>query len=121
MRQIKLAKQYCQQLEPIGHWALISEGENYLLWKAQDQHGMPVALTSSVSQLIDKDSGFEMPSYVLRKNNPDNRQMPAGKRAFSLRCVGRTQDAPMAGYVRKDIQLDEWNRYQLSKMNDVSR
>lgn len=114
---LKLAKGYCQQLEPMGYWALISEGENYLLWKAQGQHGMPEAQTSSMSQLVDKDFGIEMPSYVLRKNNPDNRRMPAGRRIFSLRCVARTQDAPAAGYVRKDIQLNEWNRYQLSKIN----
>jgi hypothetical protein len=34
-----------------------------------------------------------------------------------VRCVSRGPGAPESGYLRKDIPLDEWNRYQLSKLN----
>jgi len=113
---LELAKGYCQQLDPAGYWALISEGENYLLWKSQGQHPLSSAKTSTVAQNIDVQFGFEMPVYALRNIGQGNKPGPIGKRLFSLRCVALTKDAPVGGYVRSDISLDEWNSYQLSKL-----
>lgn len=109
------AKARCQDYLPHGHWALVSEAENYLLWKSGGDKLLPRAPASSMSYLVDDDLGMEMPTYKLRGSANNAGQQPGEYRQFVLRCVARGPGAPAGGYVRHDIPLDEWNRYQLSK------
>jgi hypothetical protein len=60
---LKLAKARCRSYPPEGHWALASEMENYLLWKSGGDHLLPGALTSSVSYMVDEQTGLELPTY----------------------------------------------------------
>jgi hypothetical protein len=113
---LQAAKARCQDQPPLGRWALASEAENYLVWKSGGDKLLPTAPASSVSYWVDEDLGLEMPSYKLRHTS-NNISQQGGTRPFVVRCVARGPGAPESGYLRKDIPLDEWNRYQLSKLN----
>jgi len=107
------AKERCRTQSPEGYWALISEPENFLLWRAGERSPLPPAPASTVSYLVDESLDMEMPTYALR-GSADNTGSLAPRR-FVVRCVARTTAAPAGGYVRLEIPLEEWNRYQLSK------
>lgn len=112
---LEVAKARCQSHQPHGHWALISEMENYLLWKSEGRKLLPRAPASTVSYLVDENLGMEMATYALRKSAANTNQQSTAYRDYVVRCVARGPDAPPGGYVRKDVPLEEWNRYQLSK------
>lgn len=38
-------------------------------------------------------------------------------RDFSVRCIARGPGSPERGYIKQDISLEEWNYYQMSKLN----
>jgi len=112
---LERAKVRCQEHPPTGDWALASEVENYLLWKSDGRNLLPQAPGSSMSYLVADDLGMELPTYALRKQ-----PAPAGGHAtvptgFAVRCIALGADAPAGGYARRDIPLNDWNRYQLSK------
>ena len=48
----------------------------------------------------------------LKKNNSPN----SAVLTLKIRCVTRSDQAPSHGYLKKDIPLNDWNRYQLSKL-----
>jgi hypothetical protein len=112
------AKEHCRSYPPEGHWALASEMENYLLWKSGGDQLLPDAPASSVSYLVDEQTGLELPTYNLRGYADNAGQWSSEHRVFVARCVARGPGAPPAGYARWDIPLEEWNRYQLSKLGN---
>jgi hypothetical protein len=115
---LKPAKARCRSYPPEGHWALVSEVENYLLWKSGGDELLPDVPASSVSYWMDEHTGLEMPTYNLRGSADNTDQRPGKHRWFVARCVARGPGAPPAGYARRDIPLTEWNRYQLSKLGN---
>jgi len=113
---LSLAAQRCAQYPPAGYWSLVSEAENYLLWKSDARQWLPPAPVSSVAQLIDTRSGLVMAAYHMRNSNSNSGQTRSSLRPFVLRCVARGIGAPVNGYQRENIPLDEWNRFQLLKV-----
>jgi hypothetical protein len=96
-------KAFCSGLAPAGFWALPSEAEMVLFWRAGGaQVGGPTI--NAVSFSIDEKLLQEIPSVHLGRN---------GHRF--LRCVARTEQAPARGYIDSDIPLADWNSYQLAK------
>ncbi|MEN8131235.1 MAG: hypothetical protein ABFS45_13790 [Pseudomonadota bacterium] len=115
---LKAAKARCQGHPPQGHWALISEMENYLLWKAGGHKLLPRAPASTISYLVDENMSMEMPTYSLSRPAANSNRQPTEYRDYVVRCVARGPNAPPGGYVRRDVSLEEWNRYQLSKASN---
>ena len=109
------AKRKCHEIQPKGYWDLVTEAENYLVMKTQDNFPFLSASTSKVSQLIDTNYGISQPIYVLRNENYNTENTETNVRTFVFRCVARSINAPAGGYNNNDISLQEWNNYQLSK------
>jgi len=109
------AKDRCRRHPPTGYWALISETENYLLWKSGGRKLLPPSPASSISQLFDIQLGMEMATYALEGSATNDSGQQNAPRSFVVRCVARGPQAPATGYLRGDIPLEEWNRYQLLK------
>ena len=113
------ARARCRQYPPSGYWALISEAENYLLWKSRAYELLPPAPVSTISELIELRPPMRTPTYDLRTASPDANQRGGRRigepRSFVVRCVARGPHAPAGGITRKDIPLAEWNRFQLLK------
>ncbi len=102
----------CANVAPPGYWALASEAEQVTAWLHDGATVLSPAPGASLSYSHDVERGTRWPAYQLRGS--DNRGGGAS-RQFHARCVARTRDAPPGGYTRRDIPLDEWNRYQLAK------
>lgn len=98
------ARSRCRQHPPAGSWSLASEAENYQLWKAEGEQTLLAAPASSVAQLLEPSSRLEMATYHLKGS---------GQRRYLVRCTARGPDAPQRGYLREDIPLAEWNRFQM--------
>ena len=110
------ARARCQRHPPAGKWALASETDNYLLWKAGGETLLPPAPSSSIAQLLDPQTRLEMPTYQLKPSADNREQDNNPRRRFVVRCTARGSAAPTAAYSRKDIPLAEWNRFQMRKM-----
>jgi hypothetical protein len=125
---LETARNRCRQQPPAGYWALATETENYHLWKAGGEQQLPAAPASSVAQLLDSKTRLEMPTYAIkhtadnnRQNSSQNRtqigsQSSARQRHFVIRCTARSPDAPVGGYNRSDIPLQQWNRFQMRRL-----
>ncbi|MCW8963465.1 MAG: hypothetical protein OQL16_06675 [Gammaproteobacteria bacterium] len=110
------AKSRCEDHAPAGGWTLASGVENYYLWKGEGNMQLPRAPTSSVSLIIIEGAPpIEMPAYAMRHSGSKQGVNP-GNQDFVVRCVALTANAPAGGYKQSEISLDEWNRYQLSKV-----
>lgn len=98
------AKAFCGQIEPKGSWALPTEAELSLFWKAGGYRLSPLADYGTAGLLENVDYQTELLSVRVSK---------AG--AYALRCVALGPGAPAGGYLSGDIPSDEWNEYQLRK------
>jgi len=98
------AQAFCAGLEPAGHWALPTEGELLSLWRARGQERMPWDGRSSLAAL----AAPGMRSLLVTR-------YAGSLPGYSLRCVARTNAAPLRGYVSDDFPLQESNRFQLEK------
>jgi len=107
----------CRRYPPAGKWDLSSEAEELLLRRggADESAALAPAPAAWLSQLIDVAAGMNMPIYRLRGAAPNDGRSARIKKAFVVRCVARSEQAPPGGYSRDDIPLREWNQYQLSK------
>lgn len=109
---LALAKQRCAEFSPAGFWALPTEAEHVHMWLAGGLDVLPTTETGSVSYMVDADFQMEMPVYhVIGGDNSQAR----GARRFSVHCVARGPSGPERGFIRRDIPLEDWNRYQLFK------
>lgn len=109
---LNVAKQRCQQLAPVGYWSLPTEAEHVLMWKAGGVRVLPRTRAGTVSYSIDADHQMEIATYGLTASS-DN--APGRSAQFAVRCVARGPNGPARGYIRRDVALEDWNRYQLSK------
>ncbi len=98
------AKVFCAEVEPKGCWALPTEAELSLFWRAGGYKFSPLGGYGTVSLLENSDLQIEMPSIRISKNG-----------TYAVRCVALGPEAPAGGYSTKDIPLEEWNAYQLRK------
>lgn len=111
---LAMAKARCQQLSPTGQWALASDAEQVLWWQSKGDEVLGKSPFSMVSYIEDDDARIELPVYALKKHSSTDQ---AGNRAaFAVRCVARTPETPAGGYNKRDVSLELWNAYQLSKM-----
>ena len=108
------AKSLCRKLAPIGYWALPTEAERYQFWRAAGKQHLPDNVAPAMGYIVDEKSGMQLPSVALPAKGYGNENRRGDIQLF-LRCVGRGASAPARGYIRSDITLSEWNRYQLSK------
>ena len=112
---LKDARNRCRRYPPAGYWALATETENYYLWKTGGEQHLPPAPTSSIAQRLDPGSRLEMATYHL-KNTARNDQSGSELRRYVVRCTARSANAPTRGYLRQDIPVAEWNRYQMRRL-----
>jgi len=98
------ARAFCADIEPKGFWALPTEAELSLFWKAGGYRFSPLADYGTAGLLENVDLQTEMLSLRTSRNG-----------TYALRCVALGPGAPAAGYSSKDIPLEEWNAYQLQK------
>lgn len=113
---LETARERCRRHPTSGYWGLATETENYYLWKADGEQQLPAAPASSIGQLLDPKTRLEMPIYHLKTASNNQRQSRTGQPSFVVRCTARGRAAPQAGYLRKDIPLDQWNRFQMRRM-----
>lgn len=99
------AKSFCRNFEPPGYWALPTAGERFLFWQNGGETVSPSGSLGTLSVLVDTRFQMEMPQTDLGNG-----------RGFYLRCVARSGNAPLHGYTKDDIPLDEWNQYQIEKI-----
>ncbi len=113
------AKASCRHLRPEGFWALATEAENALAWQAGGAKVLPRPNVSSMAYTIDADFGLELPTFQMRghRSNEAVADDEARNTGFVVRCVARAEGAPERGYMRADVPLDLWNRYQMSRLN----
>lgn len=98
------AKAYCAAQEPRGFWALPTEAELSLFWKAGGYRLSPLGGYGTIGLLEDIDLQTELLTIRISRNG-----------TYAVRCVALGPGAPAAGYSKKDIPLEEWNAYQLRK------
>jgi len=113
------AKSVCSELPPLGHWALPTEAEYYTIWRSGGTDVLSHTELTIVSYIVDEQFELELPTFDMRKksvNRHTDAASPTGS-SFAVRCVARTANAPERGYIKSDIPLDEWNRYQLQKLS----
>lgn len=95
---------FCGQIEPKGFWALPTEAELSMFWKAGGYNHSPLADYGTAGLLENVDLQTELLSVRVSRTG-----------AYALRCVALGPGAPAGGYLSGDIPIDEWNAYQLSK------
>ena len=102
----------CRQYPPAGYWSLPTEAEHALMWKSGGFQGTTAVDAGSVSFVIDADFRMEIATYDVGASS--NSQADAGKR-FAVHCVARGPGGPARGFIKRDVAIGDWNRYQLSK------
>lgn len=92
---------YCQNLTPKGFWSLPTNAEFALGIKSKMQNHIVNLSGKWIAQSYNSSmSGLNpMPSLVGFANQ--------GNKVLSARCVGRTDKAPLHGYIRDDISNAE--------------
>lgn len=111
---LEAGKTLCRELAPAGYWALPTEAERYQFWRAAGRQHLPHKVAPAMGYMVDEVMGMEIPSVSLPPARSGNNRT-RGAIPLMLRCVGRGPAAPARGYIRSDIPLPEWNRYQLAK------
>jgi hypothetical protein len=111
---LEAGKTLCREQAPVGYWALPTEAERYQFWRAAGEQHLPHKVAPAMSYLVDEDMRMELPSVSLPPSGSGNNRS-GGAVQLTLRCVARGPTAPARGYIRGDIPLAEWNRYQLAK------
>jgi hypothetical protein len=114
---LELAKNRCEQHAPAGYWSLPTEAEHALMWKAGGQAVLPAAVAGSVSFIVD--SSFRMEFVTYNLGSASSNTQPRSVRHFAVHCIARGPGGSARGYLQKDVSLEDWNRYQLSKSGGV--
>ena len=114
------AKALCRAYPPAGHWALPTEAEQYHFWKAGGATALPHPAASQLAYIVDEDLQTEIPTLSVANRGNANARTDPGPSTATVRCVARGPGAPARGYVKADIPLEEWNRFQLSKLTGGS-
>jgi hypothetical protein len=111
---LQIAKHHCSEQIPTGFWSLATQAEYIVMSRNSGAAFMSKSGTNIMTYTIDTDFKMEMPSYRVKGggNSFGNKI-----RRFSVRCIARGPGSPERGYIKQDISLGEWNRYQLSKLN----
>jgi hypothetical protein len=113
---LERAKAACSTLSPEGYWALPTEAENYTLWHSGGANVLPRFEYNMISYTVDEQFRLELPTYAMGKKSNNANMASQHGNAFAVRCIARTKDAPIRGYIKSDIALDDWNEYQLRKL-----
>ncbi len=111
---LEAGKALCLEYKPVGYWALPTEAERYQFWRAAGQQHLPHKVAPAMGYIVDGDMRMVLPSVSLPPSRSANNSK-SGMTQLALRCVARGPAAPARGYLRSDIALTEWNRYQLAK------
>ncbi len=101
---LERAKAFCADIEPKGFWALPTEAELLLFWKAGGYRLSSLAGYGTAGLLENVDFQTEMLAVRASRNG-----------TYALRCVAIGPAGPAGGYLSGDIPLEEWNAYQLQK------
>ena len=112
---LEAGKTLCRQQTPTDYWALPTEAERYQFWRAAGRQHLPHKVAPAMGYMVDEAMGMEIPSVSLPPVNSGNNRT-RGAIQLMLRCVARGPAAPARGYIRSDIPLSEWNRYQLANV-----
>lgn len=115
LRALEAGKTLCREQVPAGYWALPTEAERYQFWHAAGRQHLPHKVAPAMGSMVDEEMGMEIPSVSLPPANSGNNRSH-GPTKLILRCVARGPAVPARGYIRSDIPLLEWNRYQLAKV-----
>jgi hypothetical protein len=102
---LQSATNFCAHIEPQGYWALPTEAELSLFWKAGGYRFSPLAASGTASLIENAD--FQTVILALRASRDGT---------YALRCVALGPGAPTGGYSSGDIPLEVWNAYQIQKM-----
>lgn len=113
---LEMAKTTCSSLPPKGYWALPTEAENYTLWRSGGADVFPQSEYNVVAYLVDDQLGLELPTYAMGKKTGNANVASQPGNPFAVRCIARTKNAPLRGYIQSDIALDDWNEYQMRKI-----
>lgn len=113
---LEAAKSTCSDHSPKGYWALPTEAENYTLWRSGGKTVLPHDDHNMMSYSVDEQLELEMPTYMMVNKARNNNATSKQGNSFSVRCIARTKNAPLRGYMKSDIALDDWNEYQLRKL-----
>lgn len=101
---LERARAFCADIEPKGFWALPTEAELSLFWKAGGYVLSPLGGYGTAGLLENVDFQTEMLSVRSSRNG-----------TYALRCVAIGPAGPAGGYLSGDIPLEDWNAYQLQK------
>lgn len=110
------ASRRCQNYAPQGYWSLPTEAERYQFWRANGSRYLPDKQAPALAVMVDETLRLQMPSASLASGQ-NNNQSENMSQQLIIRCVARGSGAPQRGYIRSDVPLTEWNRYQLSKIS----
>jgi hypothetical protein len=101
---IEPGRRFCSEKPPTGYWALPTEGELFMFWEHAGHRLSPWTGQSTPSVLVDEMLNMQLPVWYRG----------SGK-TVAVRCVARSPRAPKVGYLQSDIELSQWNRYQMDK------
>jgi hypothetical protein len=111
---LEAGKTLCREQVPAGYWALPTEAERYQFWRAAGRQHLPHKVAPAMAYIVDEDMGMELSSVSLSPTGSGNNNTGSAIQLMLL-CVARGPAAPARGYIRSDIPLPEWNRYQMAK------
>jgi len=114
---LEAGKALCRNYVPAGYWALPTEAERYQFWRAAGKQYLPHNVAPAMGYIVDDDIRMVLPSVSLPASGLGN-NATRGAISLMLRCVARGAGAPARGYIRSDISISEWNRYQLAKVGN---
>ncbi|MDH5325651.1 MAG: hypothetical protein OEZ68_05120 [Gammaproteobacteria bacterium] len=114
MMALDSAKQRCRRLHPHGYWALPTEAERYQFWRAAGIKYLPHKAEPAMAYIVDTQLRMEVPSVSLLSQG--NSSASGDLKPLLIRCVALGPGAPLRGYVQNDISLEQWNRFQISKL-----
>lgn len=112
MPTLEAAKRRCRDQAPAAYWSLPTEAEHAVMWKAGGHAVLPATDAGTVSYTVDADLRSEIATYRV---GASRRSRPGAPRRFAVRCVARGPGGPARGFIKQDVSLVDWNRYQLSK------
>jgi len=112
---LEAGKALCSDYYPAGYWALPTEAERYQFWRAAGKQHLPHKVAPAMGYIVEDDMRVVLPSVSLPATESSN-NANRGMISLMLRCVARGSGAPKRGYIRSDIPLSEWNRYQMARL-----
>ena len=105
---IDQGRRFCSAKPPVGYWALPTQGELFWFWEHAGHQVSPWTGQSTPSVLVDEKLKMQLPVWHRGRGE-----------TVAVRCVARSPRAPKVGYLQSDIDLSQWNRYQINKAESL--